>query len=305
MPSRSFPRRSIPIGCSAPRWPSPWASGKGRRELHAAELQLAQGTRVAPADHAQRDVRGGKCTAANPLLVSGVPGSQATSAGRGGDWVKGSRMRYENPQPAREGQNWLLQSLNDYLAAIRFRIDAATEAAAVLARYNADLVPLEEIQGTLLASSNIELAYDPCQQLWRYGVSAAGAARSRARSRTDPPPATEPSGPSRLVPPARTRPGHRPLRRPPPLPADPATPVGAGRFAARAAAYRTYSRNSDRSPRPFLRSLLSGSPLRRPSSVCGREPWQPLRSRIRQNAGFPAFPNSGEFGYLLETAATH
>lgn len=79
------------------------------------------------------------------------------------DWLSGSRLRYENPQPE-SGPNWLLASLNDYLAALRFRTDAATNAAAVLAQYNTALVQLEATKGTLLESLNIDLAADPCRQ---------------------------------------------------------------------------------------------------------------------------------------------
>ena len=35
------------------------------------------------------------------------------------DWVQGARLRYQNPNPEADGPNWLLQSLNDYLAALR------------------------------------------------------------------------------------------------------------------------------------------------------------------------------------------
>ncbi|MBI2481176.1 MAG: TolC family protein, partial [Planctomycetia bacterium] len=79
------------------------------------------------------------------------------------DWLHGSRLRYQNPRPGSE-PNWLLQSLNDYLAALRFRTEAATDAAATLAKYNIALVRLEETKGTLLESLNVHLAADPCQQ---------------------------------------------------------------------------------------------------------------------------------------------
>lgn len=79
------------------------------------------------------------------------------------DWLKGSRLRYENPNPDGEG-NWLLQSLNDYLSALRFRTDAAADAAAILAEYNSEIVRLEEAKGTLLSFFAIDFAYDPCRQ---------------------------------------------------------------------------------------------------------------------------------------------
>ncbi|MBC8350677.1 MAG: TolC family protein [Planctomycetes bacterium] len=80
-----------------------------------------------------------------------------------GDWLSGSRLRYQNPRPGSE-PNWLVQSLNDYLAALRSRTSAATEAATVLARYNTAIVELEESKGTLLEYLNVDLAADPCRQ---------------------------------------------------------------------------------------------------------------------------------------------
>ncbi len=199
---------------------------QGTAEVHAAELQLARERGLLQQTMLSVTFEVGN--ALRQIHYSYQAYQEAEQRAQAAeDWVKGSRMRYENPNPEAEGQNWLLQSLNDYLAAIRFRIDAATEAAAVLARYNADLVRLEEIQGTLLASSNIDLAYDPCQQLWRYGVSAAAPAEAVPAPAPDPQPATEPSGPSRLVPPAE--PGRPPAApQAPPLPADRATPVARG-----------------------------------------------------------------------------
>lgn len=79
------------------------------------------------------------------------------------DWLSGSRLRYENPRPGSEA-NWLLQSLNEYLFALRFHTEATADAAQVLARYNTALIELEETKGTLLESLNIDLAADPCRQ---------------------------------------------------------------------------------------------------------------------------------------------
>jgi hypothetical protein len=81
------------------------------------------------------------------------------------DWLQGSRIRYQNPPPGGDGQNWLLQALNDYLMALRFKADAAVDASVLLAQYNTQLARLEEATGTLLASSSIELANDPCAQV--------------------------------------------------------------------------------------------------------------------------------------------
>lgn len=78
-------------------------------------------------------------------------------------WMDGARVRYRNPRPD-GGSNWLLQSLNEYLDALRFRRKATTDAAEVLARYNTALIELEEAKGTLLEFLNINLLHDPCQQ---------------------------------------------------------------------------------------------------------------------------------------------
>lgn len=80
-----------------------------------------------------------------------------------GDWLKGSRLRFQNPRPGSE-QNWLVQSLNDYLAALRSRTNAATDAAEVLAKYNTALIELEETKGTLLEFLHVDLVADPCRQ---------------------------------------------------------------------------------------------------------------------------------------------
>jgi outer membrane protein TolC len=81
------------------------------------------------------------------------------------EWLSGARVRYQHPLPVGDGQNWLFQFLNDYLLAVRARTDAATDAATLLAGYNADLVRLEQVKGTLLGRYGIDMAYDPCRQL--------------------------------------------------------------------------------------------------------------------------------------------
>ena len=81
------------------------------------------------------------------------------------EWLQGTRLRYQNPLPVGDGQNWLFQFLNDYLLAVRARTDAAIDEATLLASYNADLVRLEQVKGTLLTRFDIDFAYDPCRQL--------------------------------------------------------------------------------------------------------------------------------------------
>lgn len=80
------------------------------------------------------------------------------------EWVKGARLRYENPNLDEGGGNWLVQNLNEYLNSLRFRTAAATDKAAVLARYNSELVRLEERKGTLLDFFGIDFLADPCRQ---------------------------------------------------------------------------------------------------------------------------------------------
>lgn len=80
-------------------------------------------------------------------------------------WLYGARIRYQNPPPAGEGQNWLLLALDDYLMAMRSAADAATEASAVLARYNTQVSRLKEAEGTLLACDEICLLNDPTSAL--------------------------------------------------------------------------------------------------------------------------------------------
>ncbi len=137
------------------------------------------------------------------------------------DWLQGSRIRYQNPPPGGDGQNWLLQALNDYLMALRFKADAAVDASVLLAQYNTQLARLEEATGTLLASSSIELANDPCAQVNSvtlfplrlrnidpacygyssdWGLSSAIASQSISSPPADAPPAAPQPGPSPLGP---------------------------------------------------------------------------------------------------------
>ncbi len=83
------------------------------------------------------------------------------------DWARGARLRYMNPAPDSSDSNWMLQYLDDYYRALRFRTDAAIEVAAALNRYNAELVRYEEIKGTLLEFFAIDYDGDPCRQAVR------------------------------------------------------------------------------------------------------------------------------------------
>lgn len=88
-------------------------------------------------------------------------------------WLKGSRIRYEDPPPD-EGDDWLLSALNDYLLALRAQTDAATELGVLLAEYNVLLARLEEAKGTLLDTFQIQLLNDPARQMstspWPYSA---------------------------------------------------------------------------------------------------------------------------------------
>jgi outer membrane protein TolC len=74
------------------------------------------------------------------------------------DWLEGAKIRYENPPPAGDGQDWLLAATNDYLTALRSQADAASDANAYLARYNTLLARLNEANGTILNDFNIQTA---------------------------------------------------------------------------------------------------------------------------------------------------
>ena len=78
-----------------------------------------------------------------------------------GVWLEGARIRFENPPPAGDGQDWLLAATNDYLSALRSHADAAADAQAFLARYNGLLARLNEALGTTLFDQGIELAELP------------------------------------------------------------------------------------------------------------------------------------------------
>lgn len=79
-------------------------------------------------------------------------------------WMEGSRGRYEDPPPGGDGQDWLLLALNDYLLSLRSQADSITARAQLLAQYNTLLATLQEVQGTLLASYDIQLEGDPITQ---------------------------------------------------------------------------------------------------------------------------------------------
>lgn len=76
------------------------------------------------------------------------------------DWLEGAKIRYENPPPAGDGQDWLLAATNDYLTALRSQADAANDTQTYLARYNALLARLNEANGTILNDYDVQFAAD-------------------------------------------------------------------------------------------------------------------------------------------------
>jgi outer membrane protein TolC len=80
-------------------------------------------------------------------------------------WLEGRRTQFEEPPPAREGQDSLLLALTNYLQALRSWSSAATATADLVAQYNTALAELEEAKGTLLSARNIQLQEDPCARI--------------------------------------------------------------------------------------------------------------------------------------------
>jgi len=84
------------------------------------------------------------------------------------EWVQGAHVRHANPPPRRidaSDNSWLLIALDDYLLALKANVEAQTDAAELLAQYNAELARLEETQGTLLMRYQVCVANDPGRQL--------------------------------------------------------------------------------------------------------------------------------------------
>lgn len=151
---------SMPIGNRAPK-----------ANLRAAELQLQRETAVL------RQTAHATAYRLSDILrqlesFRGQFEEAQRRATETGIWLEGAKLRYEDPPPAGDGQDWLLLALNDYLLALRARADAVTDAAVVLAQYNIWLARLEEAKGTLLAMYGIELMDDPAfkfchKHLWQ------------------------------------------------------------------------------------------------------------------------------------------
>ena len=92
------------------------------------------------------------------------------------EWIRVARIRYSTPPPAEDGnQKWLLLALYDYQNALRMHVDATTDSAQLLARYNTQLARLEEAQGILLENRGIEFSDDPCAAVRQYSDRLFGS----------------------------------------------------------------------------------------------------------------------------------
>ncbi len=80
-------------------------------------------------------------------------------------WLEGRRSQFEEPPPAREGQDSLLLALTNYLQALQSWASSASDASNLLAQYNTALAQLEEVKGTLLTARGVTLQEDPCARV--------------------------------------------------------------------------------------------------------------------------------------------
>ena len=79
-------------------------------------------------------------------------------------WVEGAKLRYQNPSIGADASNVLVTNLNEYLNSLRFRTSAATDQADLIARYNSEMLRLEDTKGTILEFFGIAFNADPCRQ---------------------------------------------------------------------------------------------------------------------------------------------
>lgn len=104
----------------------------------------------------------------------------------GEDWVQTARLRFNSPPPAGDQGGWLIVALNDYQLALRSNIEALTNSAQLLARYNALLARLHEAQGTLLDRRLVQLDRDPVAETqshwdeWLHQPSGVGHSQPQA-----------------------------------------------------------------------------------------------------------------------------
>ncbi|WP_166822538.1 TolC family protein [Thalassoroseus pseudoceratinae] len=140
---------SVPLGNRA---------AKARRL--AAEQQLAQ--ERALLQQQVQNVSTELANILNDMAATWAEYEQSTKqVSEGEDWVQTARLRFNSPPPAGEQGGWLIVALNDYQLALRSNIEALTNSAQLLARYNALLARLHEAQGTLLDRRLVQLDRDP------------------------------------------------------------------------------------------------------------------------------------------------
>lgn len=108
------------------------------------------------------------------------------------EWLRSARIRFSNPPPAGNSQDWLLLALYDYQAALRQHIDATTDAGLLLARYNTQLARVEEAQGILLENRGIDLTDDPCAAVQRHAEDLFANNASLPQSANRPPSPAQP-----------------------------------------------------------------------------------------------------------------
>ncbi len=202
----------------------------GRRQAHA-ELRAAQQQlrkQQVLLDQAVFSVQHDLANVTRSIEFAYREYEEATRRVRAADqWVKGARLRYQNPNLDEGGPNWLVQNLNEYLNALRFRTEAATDSAALLAKYNAELVQLEERKGTLLTFFGIDFRGDPCRQSAKLPPPALVVTAAPNDAAADFVPSPQPSiEPSRSLPEDRSNVRSQDLAQPAtPLPRDSAAGV--------------------------------------------------------------------------------
>jgi len=132
--------------------------------VHAAELTLDRDrVQLRQAVHATSHQLGGIVRELESLYQQYQAAAERLEANN--QWLDGARIRFENPPPAGEGQDSLLQALSVYQVALSSWSQAAVEVSRLLAQYNTALARLEEAKGTLLAARNISLHEDPCARV--------------------------------------------------------------------------------------------------------------------------------------------
>lgn len=237
---------SIPLGNRA-----------ARATLNGAELQLVRDRAVL-----NQSIQNIGFTLSDMIRESEAAFSQFELALRrvqnSREWIRSARTRYSTPPPSDDGnQNWLLLALYDYQNALRMHVDATTDAAQFLARYNTQLAKFEEAQGVLLVNRGIEWNDDPCVIVKAQSARVFGTAEAPPGP---PAPMSLPSsaygagGPAN-IPPAPTRPAPAFETVGPPNPAT--APAVDSRFSDVSARFSSDARVPSAQPYPDANSRIS------------------------------------------------